>query len=87
MTKLTETERQVWKDMYVLHERYHGMQGTTEDWRRFASEFKGIGEKYDGADLRLATALSLALYDWFGNEQKLREAAERDAPEQITMGV
>lgn len=86
-TKLSEREREVWKDLYTLHERYHDMQGKPEEWVRFASDVQAVIKRYNGSDLRLANALSLALYDWFGNEQKLRETAERDAPEQITMGV
>lgn len=85
MTKLTEGEREVWKDLYRIHEKYHDMGGTPEEWYAMAQEVGTLSGRYEGKEKRLMAALLFALYDWFSDEQKLAEEARRTAPEQITM--
>lgn len=75
---LSDTEREVWKDLYRLHEKWHGMAGTTDEWMSFAFDLSTIAERYgETKEGRLAQAMSLALYDWFGEEQKRDEEEAR----------
>lgn len=84
-TNLTESEREVWKDLYMLHESVHDMLGTDVDWVKFANRICELHAKYTGSDQRLMDKLALALYDYMSEEQVLRETAERLAPQQIAM--
>ena len=80
ITNLTDTERDVWKDVYKLHEKYHDMDGSPDAWSAFATDVGLTSCRYDGADRRLISALLLALYDWFSAEQKIREEENRFRP-------
>ena len=83
---LPEAERNVWKDAYALHEKYWDMAGTDTDWCKMANTITLTAAKYAGKDeRRLYQLLALALYDYLGERQKEREAAAREAPEQVTM--
>lgn len=86
-TKLTEEEREVWKDAYRLHEKYHDMKGTEEDWTSFAADLGPVTSKYEHSPKtkRLAYAMLLALYTWFEDEQKIAKTEIRNVPEQVNM--
>lgn len=84
-TNLTEGEREVWKDLYMLHEEMHDMTGTDSEWYTLAHRIGEISEKYRDREQRLANELLVALYGFLSNEQKIREEEQRWAPQQILM--
>ena len=83
--KLTEEERSVWRDLYTLHEQVHDMSGTTGEWIAFAENVGLLSQKYRGAAGRLMWGMLLALYDYMSKEQKIREDADRVAPQQLRL--
>lgn len=83
--KLSDATRSVWTEAYAMHEKYCEMAGTDTDWCKFANEMTLTIAKHKGADHRLAELLLLALYDHLSEEQKRREIAARDEPEQLTI--
>ncbi len=87
MVKLTEQEREVWKDAYKLHETFYDMAGTEEDWKQFILNITLINNKYENSPKakRLSFALLLALCNYFEEEQKIAQAKTQDAPEQLAM--
>lgn len=87
ITNLTEQEREAWKDAYKLHEKFHDMTGTEEEWKQFALDMGLVDGKYenDPKTKRLARALLFALCDWFEGEQKISLAEAREAPEQLAI--
>lgn len=86
-TNLTEEEREVWKDAYKLHEKYHDMTGTVEEWRQFASDLGPATYKHESNPKvkRLSYALMLALYSWFEEEQKIAQEEVKNEPAQVTI--
>lgn len=85
ITHLTEEERGVWKDVYSLHEKYHDMKGTSQEWMRFAQEVGPLVVKHEGRTRRLAEALIMALFDFMDKERKIELDAAMSAPQQVTL--
>ena len=84
-TNLTESERDVWKKTYMLHEKYHDIDGTDAEWARLLTDIKDDLEMFDGSEHRLAYKIMMALYDYFSDEVRDRWRARREQPEQVTM--
>lgn len=85
ITKLTEEERAVWKDAYMLHEHMHDMTGTDAEWESSLRLLSRSADKYTGATRELAKALFLAVYDHMSDRVKALQDDARNQPEQITM--
>lgn len=85
MTKLTETERDVWKEAYKLHEKYHDMAGEEYEWTALIRDIQAALARYDGRDKRLASAIMMAIFDWLDAEIKMARTAKSEEPVQTTM--
>ena len=85
MIRLTEEEREVWKDVYSLHEKYHDTTWTSDEWMRFAQEVGPLVVKHEGRTRRLAEALVMALFDFMDKERKIELDAAMNAPQQMAM--
>lgn len=84
--KLSDATRSVWTDAYSLHEKYAEMKGSDTDWCKFANEVTlTVAKHQNPSDRRLCELILLALYDFMSEEQKKRESAAREQPEQVTI--
>lgn len=81
--QLSEPQRNVFTVAYRLYERFHSMDGTAEDWLAFAEEYGKAGASC--GNCLLAQHLLMAILDTIEGDQKERERAEREAPEQTVM--
>lgn len=84
-SNLTEEEREIWKDAYRIHERYHDMIGTDSDWLLVIREASPLIDKHSGAARRLAYELIMAVVNYMGEEQRIRLKKAREQPEQVRM--
>lgn len=84
-TNLTERERDVWKDLYTMHETVHDMKGTADEWEMFSKRIMAAADGYQGQERRLLIRMGMALYEYMSEEQRIREEENRFAPKQILL--
>ena len=83
MTRLTDEEREIWKDLYTLHERYHDRTWEPDDWVELAGD---LGRMCDGhGNHALAIQMGIGLLDYFDACWKAREAAREREGVQMEM--
>lgn len=69
---LSDEQRETFTRMYRWYEKFHAMDGTTEDWLEAVKESNAA--YLDCGGTQLALHLSIALIEAISDEQKRREA-------------
>ena len=67
-SNLSETEREIWTDVYRFHATFVKMGNESEDWTKCAATMTQIYHKHN--DHPLAKVLLLAVYDHLSNERR-----------------
>ena len=69
-SRLTNGEREAWRQAYMLHEQYHECAWTADDWIRFDEQ---ISRMYDesGGD-QLLMELLIGLLEYFYKQSKVK---------------
>lgn len=62
MTNLSNEIREIWADVYRLHDIHANMGNTSEEWTQFWKDAKAVSEKHGGHDLVVQLITTLFLY-------------------------
>lgn len=82
---LSEADRDVWKEMYRLHERYQHMQNEDLDWQRLYRDVENLFAKKGWGGNLLAECLTVALFDFFSETFRKEWKEQQEAPRQVSM--
>ena len=86
MTKLTDEEREIWKDAYALHEKYHDCTPESDrEWQKFLGEINDFADKHDWKNSDLARLMFGMLLDLFNEKAKVAQVAREELPNQMTI--
>lgn len=82
---LSDEQRNAFTLAYRFYEKWHGMDGTPDDWLQLAKEVAEANA--EGGSTRLVTELLAAVVTVISADQKDREDAERLQSEQTRMEI
>ena len=83
-TRLTDDERDMWKDLYTLHEKYHDRQWTDADWTELTRDVAELYKRREKAPLVLH--MGDALIRYFEDVWRASEALRQREGEQLMIG-
>ena len=74
MTNLSTEEREIWKEIYRIHERHHAMTGTPEEFLALTNDFNLLLEEHNTL---LCKHLCFGLMEYFeAMTNELKKARE-----------
>lgn len=74
MTNLSTEEREIWKEIYRIHERHHAMTGTPEEFLALTNDFNILLEQHNTL---LCKHLCFGLMEYFeAKTNELKKARE-----------